>query len=208
VTRARTSIGDITSGRPILRDCREIDVVLCHWRGYAAIVGATEGHAAAGEAFRDYRGQVYRFLLRRTGDHHDAEELTQRVFLEATIALQGRAVKPASTLAWLYAIAERRFIDEIRRRTVARRGVRQLSPTDEAPDLAYGREVSRALRDAMTRLPEDQRRVVILKLLHGMRFAEIADELGISEAACKMRLSRAVAQIKQELGEQGLAPDE
>lgn len=169
-------------------------------------MAATEGHAAAEDAFREYRGQVYRFLLRRTGDHHEAEELTQRVFVDAAIALQKRAMQPTSTLAWLYAIAERRFIDEIRRRTVARRGVRQLRAAEDAPDLAYGREVSRALRDAITRLPADQRRVVILKVLHGLRFSEIAAELGISEAACKMRLSRAVAQIKQSLANEGLAP--
>jgi RNA polymerase sigma factor (sigma-70 family) len=170
-------------------------------------VGATEGHAAAGKAFREYRGQVYRFLLRRTGDHHDAEELTQRVFVEAAVALQHRAVKPDSTLGWLYAIAERRFIDDIRRRASARRGVSRLRPSEEAPDLVYGREISRALRAAIGRLPEDQRRVVILKVLHGLPFAEIAAQLGVSEGACKMRLSRAVAQIKQDLGNEGLGPD-
>jgi RNA polymerase sigma-70 factor (ECF subfamily) len=159
-------------------------------------------------AFREHRGQVYRFLLRKTGDHHDAEELTQRVFADASLALRRESARPDSMLAWLYAIAERRFVDEVRRRTVARAGLRLLVRSDEAPDLGYSRDVARALRAAVAELPQDQRRVVVLKLLEGRSFAEIAAEVGASEAACKMRLSRAIAQIKRYLNAVGLNPNE
>lgn len=173
---------------------------------YREPVGATEGHAAADEVFRAYRGQIYRFLLRKTGDHHDAEELTQRVFVDAAVALGEREAAPNSPLGWLYSIAERRFIDDVRRRTVARRALRLLGAPEEAPNLAYGREIAVALRAAIGNLPEPQRRVVVLKILEGRSFAEIAQELGTTEAACKMRLSRAIAQIKVELERKGLAP--
>jgi RNA polymerase sigma-70 factor, ECF subfamily len=161
----------------------------------------------ADEAFRAYRGHVYRFLLRKTGDHHDAEELTQRVFADAAVALRNAATRPDSLLAWLYAVADRRFIDEIRRRTVARRGLRLIAQDKEAPDLTYSHEVAAALRDAIEKLPRDQRQVVVMKLLEGRPFAEIARALSTSEAACKMRLSRAIAQIRQALNAEGLGPD-
>lgn len=158
-------------------------------------------------AFREYGGHVYRFLLRKTGDHHDAEELTQRVFADAASALSDEDARPDSMLAWLYAVAERRFVDEVRRRTVARAGLQLLARSEEAPDLAHSRDVARALRSAVSRLPSDQRQVVVLKLLEGRSFAEIAIEVGASEAACKMRLSRAIKQIKLYLNHVGLNPE-
>jgi RNA polymerase sigma-70 factor (ECF subfamily) len=172
--------------------------------GFAA-VGSERGDVAE-EAFRQYRGHVYRFLLRKTGNHHDAEELTQRVFADAAAALRDNAARPNSLLAWLYAVADRRFVDEVRRRTVARQGLRLLARDEEAPDLTYSYEIAVGLRKAIEQLPTDQRKVVTMKLLEGRSFAEIAAELNAGEAACKMRLSRAVAQIRRILNEQGLGP--
>jgi RNA polymerase sigma-70 factor, ECF subfamily len=164
------------------------------------------GSELAARAFRDYRRHVYRFLLRKTRDHHEAEELTQRVFVEAAAALRNESVRPDSMLSWLYAVAERRFVDDVRRRVVARRGIRLLSVREEAHDLAYSREIATTLRELIAALPKDQRDVVRMKILEGRPFAEIAHQLGATEAACKMRLSRAVSHLKRELEQRGLAP--
>jgi RNA polymerase sigma-70 factor, ECF subfamily len=158
-------------------------------------------------AFAEYQSHIYRFLLRRTGNHHDAEELTQRVFADAAETLSGRSAPPRSILAWLYTVAERRFIDEVRRRETARRGIASLEPPPP-PDQIYGHEVAAALRHAIHALPEGQRIVVVRKVLQGRSFADIAQELGITVDACKMRLSRAVARIRIELETQGIRGDE
>ena len=180
-------------------------VVSSHILLYARLVpGEQESLAAA--AFRDHQGAIYRFLLRKTGNRDEAEELTQVVFTEATSALQSPAEPPTSTRAWLYSIAERRFIDHVRKRVVARRALRLLERFDEAPDEAQAREIARAILAAMKALPEEQRQVVTMKVLEGKRFAEIAVELGTTEAAAKMRMSRAITKIKSELESQGLKP--
>jgi RNA polymerase sigma-70 factor, ECF subfamily len=155
-------------------------------------------------AYRSHRDQIYRFFLRRTGDHHEAEELTQRVFADATAAFKKADFEPASMLSWLFAIAERRLLDDVRRRITARRGLRLLSQPEEAPDIAYSRQVANALRESIARLPAGQRDVVVMKVLEGRQFAEIAEKLGTSEAACKMRMSRAIAQIKEDLTREGV----
>jgi len=165
------------------------------------------GRDLADLGFRQHRAQVYRFLLRKTGNHHDAEELTQRVFVDAASALAAEQGPPDSLLAWLYAVAERRFIDEVRRRVVARRGIALLPRAEEAADRTYPREIAQALEAAIKRLPDDQRVVVVMKVLEGRRFAEIAATLGTTEAACKMRLSRAIAKIKRDLQDQGFQPE-
>jgi RNA polymerase sigma factor (sigma-70 family) len=172
------------------------------------VVSERDHGYTAEEAYRDYRGAIYRFLLRKTGDHHDAEDLTQRVFADCAAALKSEAAQPRSILAWLYATAERRFVDDVRRRVVARRNVHLLRSDDIAPDMVYSAEVSAALREAIARLPTEQRLVVVMKVLEGQPFSEIAHKLEITEAACKMRLSRAISQIKADLSAKGLGPND
>jgi RNA polymerase sigma-70 factor (ECF subfamily) len=159
------------------------------------------------QAYLHHRSAVYGFLLRRTRDHHDAEELTQRVFVDAAVALRDPEAQPRSMLAWLFAVADRRFVDEIRRRTVARRNMHLVASPDEAVDATHSAHVDAALRRSLARLPEEQRKVVVMKVIQGRAFAEIAAETGVSVDACKMRLSRAVARIRADLTEEGLGPE-
>jgi len=55
-------------------------------------------------------------------------------------------------------------------------------------------------------LPAGRREVVVLKLLRGLSFAEIGVELGLSEAAAKMRFMRALRQLRADLTERGIEP--
>jgi RNA polymerase sigma-70 factor, ECF subfamily len=169
-----------------------------HWRDE----GASE---AAGVAFERYGGLVYRFLLRRSGNRQDAEDLTQRVFLDAVEVFRNGEVEPRSMLAWLYTVARRRFIDDERRRGLAQKAT-ELSPVFVVRDEEYGSQASAAIRRSIQRLPGDQQIVVVKKVVQGLSFAEISDELGISVEACRMRLSRAVASLRQDLEREGFDP--
>jgi len=151
-------------------------------------------------AFRRHYGDVYRYLRRRVGDPGRAEELTQDVFAAATAALPDEG-PPA--LAWLYTVAKRRFADEARRRGRERR-LAGLLPARESAE--YGPSVAEALREALARLPGGQERVVVLKLLRGVTFAEIGAELGLTEAAAKMRFTRALKELRADLTERGIEP--
>jgi RNA polymerase sigma-70 factor (ECF subfamily) len=162
--------------------------------------------SGAGEAFAQFHDQIYRFLLHRTRSHHDADELAQRVFADAAETLARSEMPPRSVLALLYTIAERRFIDEVRRRSTARDGLQRLGGAS-SPDYDYGREIGAALTKAIAKLPDEQRAVVVMKLLQGRSFADIAERLGVSVDACKMRLSRAVKQIRADLERSGVGPD-
>jgi RNA polymerase sigma factor (sigma-70 family) len=158
----------------------------------------------AERAFRRHYDHVYRYVRRRTRDHHRAEDLTQQVFAEAVVGLGD---SPSPPLAWLYTVAQRRFADEARRDTLARRvsGL-QLVPGERSESRDYGAGVSTALSSALDRLPAGQREVVVLKLLRGAKFAEIGERLGISTEAAKMRFTRALEALRGELEEEGLRP--
>ena len=125
------------------------------------------------------------------------------MFADAALAL-GR-VRPTSTLAWLYAVAERRFVDEARRRRRAAAALANLREPAPA-EIRYGPEAVRMLRRALEQLEEGRRRVVVMKLLEGRSFSEIAERIGTSEAAAKMRFSRAIREVRRFLEEQGLEP--
>lgn len=157
-------------------------------------------------AYRQHQGQIYRFLRRRTGSPDEAEELTQRVFADAAAALSS-SNPPDSLLAWLYAVAERRWADELRRRQKAAGHLAdQPRGAGVHADPFYGPAIAQALRRSIAALPPDQRSVVAMKVFEELPFAEIAARLSSTEAACKMRFSRAARQLREALREEGLEP--
>lgn len=157
---------------------------------------------SAEDAYREHRGRIYRFFRQRVGDHHDAEDLTQRVFLDAVTALSETSTPPDSILGWLYTIAQRRLVDEIRRR--GRTGNPPTESQLSRRSDQYGPDVARALTAAIANLPDGQRRVVALRLLRGASFREISVELQISEAAVKMRFARGINAVREHLAREGL----
>jgi RNA polymerase sigma factor (sigma-70 family) len=160
----------------------------------------------AERAFRRHYAQVFRYVRRRSQTHGQAEDVTQDVFVDAARALD-RSVASAPLLAWLYTVAQRRLTDEARRRgrapLPAPAAALQSVPT---PVSEYGPEVARAIAEAVTHLPDGQRRVVVLKLLEGRGFAEIAVTVGATEAACKMRFVRGLESLREQLERKGIAP--
>lgn len=160
----------------------------------------------AAEAFERHYGSVYRFVRRHGSGRDEAEDLTQEVFAAAVAALGEARVESPPPLRWLYTVAQRRLID------AGRRGPFRPMPTaaaEEEPavdNAAYGAEVADALTRAVASLPESQRRVVVAKLWEGRSLSEIAERVGTSEAACKMRFARGLAQLRDRLKEEGLEP--
>lgn len=160
-------------------------------------------------AFRRHYGEVYRFLRRRTESDEVAEDLAQAVFADAAARLQTLVHEDPPILAWLYTVARRRLVDRAR---AAARGHATLASLDEAraqpieAPLEYGAQLGVLIAASIRELPEGQRQVVVMKLLEGRPFAEIAERLGVSEAACKMRFSRGLESLRSELSRRGVDP--
>ena len=160
----------------------------------------------AAEAFERHYGSVYRFVRRHGTGREEAEDLTQEVFAAAVAALGEARVESPPPLRWLYTVAQRRLIDTSRR---GRLRPVSAAPTEDEPAFepaAYGWEVAETLARAVAELPEPQRRVVVAKLWEGRSLAETAARLGTSEAACKMRLARGLAQLRDRLKQEGVEP--
>ena len=162
--------------------------------------------AADTDLRRQYR-QIYRYVRRRSRSDAEAEDVTQDVFVDAARALDRHVPGSPPTLAWLYTTAQRRLVD------TARRSVRRREAGDEtvlelipAPASLYGHEVADAVARGLRALPPLQRDVVVMKLLEGRSFAEIAAATGAGEGACRMRFLRGLEQLRDTLEREGIGP--
>jgi RNA polymerase sigma-70 factor (ECF subfamily) len=160
----------------------------------------------AAEAFERHYVSVYRFVRRRSSGRDEAEDLTQEVFVAAVAALGEARVESPPPLSWLYTVAQRRLIDAARRGRFLPVAAAVTKDEQPARAAAYGPEIAETLARAVAELPESQRLVVVAKLWEGRSLAEIAARLGTSEAACKMRLTRGLAQLRDRLKEEGVEP--
>jgi RNA polymerase sigma-70 factor (ECF subfamily) len=160
----------------------------------------------AASAFRLHYDDVFRFVRRRTSSDDEAAEITQSVFAQAAARLDPVRQGSKPLLAWLYTVAQRRLVDEARRRSRRGRTLPLEALEQGSEERRYGGEVAEALRAALAVLPPPQRDVVVLRLIEGRSFAEIARRLDSTEAACKMRFLRALTVIRDVFEGEGIEP--
>jgi|1186.fasta_scaffold11974_2 RNA polymerase sigma factor (sigma-70 family) len=160
---------------------------------------------SATDPTRRHYKEILGFVRRRAGTAVDAEDITQEVFASAAEQLSRSAGMAPPTLGWLYTVARRRLVDEARQRRRAETVSLELVREPEA-DSQYGSSVATAFDAALTRLTEGQRVVVLLRLLEGRSFAEIARRVSATEEACRMRFMRGLEQLRTELEREGVSP--
>ncbi len=151
---------------------------------------------------------VYRVAYQFAGNHHDAEDITQEVFIKVYRSL-GRFRQDAQLTSWMYRIAMNACIDYRRRHSPAGAAPfgeeaeqRMLNTPEEAPgpeERAYGRELGEVLEAEIQRLPPGQRVVFIMRHHQGLKLGEIADALGLAEGTVKRQLHAAVHRLRQAL---------
>ncbi len=138
--------------------------------------------------------RVYAYVVRRTGNRADAEDVTAEVFHRALVNMPGYEWRGIPFVAWLYRIAAHELAD--RRRHAAREAVTPPPDVDTtAPD--FERRVM--LFQLVDRLPADQRRVVEMRFGDGKAIQEVAAALGRSEGAIKQLQRRALENLRANL---------
>ena len=170
----------------------------------ADVRAAQAERPAFGALYRRYVDRVYGYSFYLLGDHHDAEDVTERTFLAALAAIEGFRDEGASFRAWLFRIAHNEVANALRRRR--RHRAAQLDAlaepvVDDDPARHVARaEETRRLRGALEALPDDRRQVVVLRFVDGLSAAEIGAVLGRSEGAVRVLQHRALRQMAELLG--------
>lgn len=153
---------------------------------------------------------IYALAYRTLGREEDARDVCQDTFLRAYRALP-RFKGEAKFSSWLYRIALNLCRDWMRRQrrsplVEVPEGVdpvelaaEQQAPLETIEELVGRQELSRAVAEAMRRLPEEQRTAIILKEYHGLTFQEIADVQGCPLSTVKTRLYQGLSVLRRHL---------
>ncbi len=178
-----------------------------------------DGAVVFDRLYRDHVDRIYRFAQRLCGQVEDAQDLVQDTFLNAYRGLEGfRGDAQVST--WLYRIAARACLRQRRKRKGE--PARELSldefiPTSEgefrlqvptdglSPEEALeNKELKRALHQAIQKLPNKYRVVLVLRDMEGLTAKEVGTIMGLNERAVKSRLHRARLFVRRELSARGI----
>jgi RNA polymerase sigma factor (sigma-70 family) len=152
--------------------------------------------------FRQYQGDVYRWIVRIVRDPATAEDLTVETFWRIHRA-HARFSVEGNFGGWLRRIATNAALDHLRR---ARREVPL--PDDisasRQPDKVVNAEARCAIHQAISTLPPRLRVVILLAFIEEEPYSQIADALGISENAVKVRVFRGVRLLRKKLQQAGV----
>jgi len=156
------------------------------------------------ELFALHHAEIYAYVFRMVRDADLASDFTQDTFVKAYRA-QDSLEDRTKARAWLYQIAHRIVLDEMRRRRI----VRFLPWTGEsrgaapsAEHLAMEMRLSGPLARALARIPERQRAALLMAEVNDLTGLELADALGISHVAARALLTRARESLRQALAEE------
>ena len=172
-------------------------------------VQAEDDERAFAQLVRRWEEPLRRLCARMLGDPHRGEDLTQEAF--ARVFARRKDYQPSARFStWLWRIALNLCYDELRR--LKRRGEESLDREDApvleevqswiapmpAPDEALvAREQGELVRQAMLRLPEVYRSVLILRHYEDLKFREIAEVLELPEGTVKSRMAEALTQMSR-----------
>lgn len=158
-----------------------------------------------------HSARVYRLAYHLTGNQHDAEDLTQDVFVRVFNSLS--QYKPGTFEGWLHRITTNLFLDRMRRK----RRIRFDFMADDDASVATSDSFDRHERSgqpedafdmshlgddiiaALAALPPEYRAAVVLSDIEGLSYEEIAATLGIKMGTVRSRLSRARARLRESL---------
>jgi len=154
-----------------------------------------------------HRRSVYQLCYRFVGNHEDASDLSQDVFLRAYRGLRGFRGQ-SSIATWLYRIGVNVCLNRVSAKTTLGKLTEPIadrqfedSKSESASDRVLRDERAARVRAAIARLPRTQRATLILRTYHEMSHQEIANVLGSTVGAVKANFFHALANLKKQLGE-------
>jgi RNA polymerase sigma-70 factor (ECF subfamily) len=170
----------------------------------SAIARAKQGDTSALHIlYVRYADDVHRFVNSIVRDYHEAEDITQSLFVKLMRIIDKYEQRDVSFNAWILRVARNAALDHVRaRRQIP---VERVLMRDEGHE-QLGFERSQCIRTALERLPADQRDVLILRHIAGLTPSEIAEILGKTESSIHGLHHRGRGALKVALRELEAAP--
>jgi RNA polymerase sigma-70 factor (ECF subfamily) len=176
-----------------------------------ARMAATDADAF-GELYERHVRKIYNYIYYRTGNHHDAEDLTARVFQRALRHVANFKDKGVPFSAWLYRIAHNLVAnwhrDRSRRPVVPLEDHVSVGEESDHPETeAIVEEERQMLLAAVRLLPADRQQLLILKFVERLSNAEIGEIMGRTEGAIKSLYHRTLNALREEAERSRFTPN-
>jgi RNA polymerase sigma-70 factor (ECF subfamily) len=167
---------------------------------------------AFGELYERHVRKIYNYIYYRTGNHHDAEDLTARVFQRALRHVPNFQDKGVPFSAWLYRIAHNLVAnwhrDRSRRPVVPLEDHVAVGEVSDHPETeAIVEEERQMLLTAVRTLPADRQQLLILKFVERLSNAEIGEVMGRTEGAIKSLYHRTLNALRDEVKKIRVTPN-
>jgi RNA polymerase sigma-70 factor (ECF subfamily) len=157
---------------------------------------------AFGELYDRHVVRVYRHLYYMLGKQPEAEDLTAQTFLKAWEAIERYQVRGAPFVSWLLRIAHNLGVSYLRSKRESAELHDGIVDTKERrdPEWSYQQTAEEELvREAITRLREEQRQVIILRFIEDLDYREVAEIIGKSVAAIRVIQHRALNALRKQM---------
>jgi RNA polymerase sigma factor (sigma-70 family) len=174
-----------------------------------ALVRARKTPDRFGDVYLAHRDEVLAYFARRCLDPEHAWDLTAETFADMFANLNTfNGTNEIAARAWIFTIAHRKYVDWIRTGEVERRYLERLAlPVPSLGPEEYERieqlaDLKRSrpqLLEALARLPDSQRQVLVERCINGRGYDDIARELNMPAVALRNRVSRALRQLSRHL---------
>ena len=162
--------------------------------------------SAFAELYEAYFDKIYRYVLLRTGNRADAEDLAAEVFLKALEAIGTFKQRGAPFASWLFRIAHNLVVDQLRRGARRKTAVLEddLPIATPPPDEQVVLELTMAdVLRAMTHVTDGQRQVISLRFAAGLSIAETAHAMGRKDGAVKALQHSAIEAVRRHMRRDG-----
>ncbi len=173
-----------------------------------ALERAAQGDQEAfGILYERYVGRIYNYIFYRTGNQHEAEDLTARVFFRALRHVENYRNRGLPLSAWLYRIAHNLIAnwhrDNSRRREVPIDEILLIRHSGDHPEsVIIDNEEKENLLRIIRSLPPDRQQLIILKFVERLSNSEIGQIMGRSEGAIKSLYHRTLLSLRDEFSQQ------
>jgi len=164
---------------------------------------------AFGQLYERYVERIFNYVYYRTGNLHDAEDLTARVFQRAMNHIKNYTDRGVPFSAWLYRIAHNLVAnwhrDRSRKQEIPLDDLPVLPAKSDHPERSLVRsQEQESLLRMIRRLPPERQHLLILKFVEDMSNAEIGQIMGRSEGAVKSLYHRTLLSLRDQLEDQNL----
>lgn len=149
--------------------------------------------------YAEYRDRVQGYIRARVSNRADAEDLCQDVFERVLRSADRYDTAKSAPGTWLYAITRNAVIDYWRRNRSAEALPEDLSDDALPEDGILQAELLEELAQALERLPENLTDIIVLRYYDGLPLTEIAETLGMSYSAVKLRQQKALTMLRTAL---------